>query len=94
MIESKYGINTAILPYRCCILQHHDSMIVFFLCTLLYSQTIFLLPGMMKARLEKLTSDSHRSTIPIRIQKEGYVPPLEWASLDFALVASSCVPNA
>lgn len=48
---------------------------------------------MMKARLEKPTSDSHRSTIPIRIQKEGYVPPLEWVSLDFAPVTSPCVPN-
>lgn len=70
-----------------------DDCVSIFLCTLLYSQTIFLLPGMMKARLEKPTSDSHRSTIPIRIQKEGYVPPLEWVSLDFAPVASSCVPN-
>lgn len=57
-----------------------------FSCTLLYSQTVSFLPGMMKARLEKLTSDSHRSTIPIRIQKEGYVPPWEWASLDFVLL--------
>lgn len=70
-----------------------DYCVSIFSCTLLYSQTIFLLPGMMKARLEKLTSDSHRSTIPIRIQKDGYVPPLEWASLDFVLVASSFVPN-